>query len=154
MLVNSRGEIFLGCRLDMPDAWQMPQGGIEPGEGVTDAALREMEEEVGTRQARILAETADWHRYDFPDYLAGRIYGGKYRGQQQKWVLALFTGQDDDIDLAAGGHREFAAWKWVPPKYLCEAVVPFKRHVYEAVLEEFSPVLEKLARGQGPHNRA
>src|SRR5215475_12592054 len=102
MLLNPVGEVFVGRRIDMPvmPAWQMPQGGIDPGETPRQAALRELKEEIGTDKAEILGESAGWLQYDLPSDLAGGIWGGRYRGQRQKWFVMRFTGSDADIDLA------------------------------------------------------
>jgi putative (di)nucleoside polyphosphate hydrolase len=146
MLINPAGRVFVGQRRDTPDAWQMPQGGIDRGETPRVAALRELEEEIGTAAAEIVAETQDWLRYDLPPDLLGRVWGGRYRGQKQKWVAARFTGTDADIDLATA-HPEFDAWQWVEPAELVGLIVPFKRPIYEAVVAEFGPVLERLRTG-------
>lgn len=136
MLVNADGRVFVGRRLDTADAWQMPQGGIDPGETPAVAALRELREEIGTDAATIVAESAGWHRYDLPPHLRGKVWGGRFRGQEQKWVLCRFTGTDGDIDLNAG-EPEFDAWQWVPMDDLIRLIVPFKRDIYRAVVEEF-----------------
>ncbi|WP_158046913.1 RNA pyrophosphohydrolase [Skermanella pratensis] len=140
MLVNAGGRVFVGRRLDTPDAWQMPQGGIDPGETPREAALRELVEEIGTAAADVVAETAGWLRYDLPPHLIGKVWKGKYRGQEQKWILARFTGADADIDLATE-HPEFDAWQWVEPDRLAGLIVPFKRPIYEAVVTEFRDLL-------------
>ena len=103
MLVNGRGEVLVARRADMPanPAWQMPQGGIDWGETPRQAALRELEEEIGTARAEIVAESREWLTYDFPPQLANRRWGGRFRGQRQKWFLMRFTGGDADIDLGA-----------------------------------------------------
>jgi putative (di)nucleoside polyphosphate hydrolase len=139
MLVNRDGRVFVGRRSDMPAglaAWQMPQGGIDPGELPRQAAWRELREEVGTDKAEIVGETRGWLHYDLPVELAGGPWGGRWRGQRQKWFAMRFTGGDDDIDLAADGHPEFDAWKWVAAERLPELIVPFKRPLYVAVLAE------------------
>jgi len=139
MLLNGEGLVFIGRRIDMPAglaAWQMPQGGIDPGETPREAALRELKEEVGTGKAEILAESAVWHHYDLPPEVAGRMWQGRYRGQRQKWFALRFTGSDTDIDLATE-HPEFDAWEWVRPEQLPELIVPFKRQIYRDVLAEF-----------------
>ena len=139
MLLNGEGLVFVGRRIDMPAglaAWQMPQGGIDPGETPRQAALRELKEEVGTDKAEILAESAVWHHYDLPPEIAGRMWRGRYRGQRQKWFAMHFTGIDADIDPATE-HPEFDAWEWVSPERLPELIVPFKRQIYLDVLEEF-----------------
>jgi len=140
MLLNREGRVFVGRRIDMPAglaAWQMPQGGIDPGETPREAAQRELEEEVGTAEAQILGESRAWLRYDVPVEIAGRMWGGRYRGQRQKWFAMRFTGEDADIDPAASEHPEFDAWEWVPPERLPELIVPFKRLLYLDVLAEF-----------------
>lgn len=136
MLVNDSGGVFVGRRIDTADAWQMPQGGIDPGEAPRAAALRELKEEIGTDRAAVLAESAGWHRYDLPPHLLGKVWGGRFRGQEQKWVLARFTGTDADIDLNVGD-PEFDAWQWVPVDDLIRLIVPFKRAIYQAVVDEF-----------------
>jgi putative (di)nucleoside polyphosphate hydrolase len=143
MLVNGEGRVFVGRRLDTPNAWQMPQGGIDPGETPRDAALRELGEEIGTAAAEIVAETKGWLRYDLPPELVGKVWKGKYRGQEQKWVMARFTGADRDIDLATE-HPEFDAWQWVEPDDLVGLIVPFKRPIYEAVVAEFLPAITAI----------
>ena len=142
MLTDGQGRVFVGRRLDTPDAWQMPQGGIDDGEPPRQAALRELLEEIGTDAAEIVGETEGWLRYDLPAHLIGKVWKGKYRGQKQKWVLARFTGADADIDLATD-HPEFDAWQWVEPDQLIERIVPFKRSIYEAVVAEFLPLLTR-----------
>lgn len=142
MLVNRRGEVFVARRVDMDDeAWQMPQGGIDEGEKPRQTALRELAEEIGTNEVRIIAESEDWLSYDFPDELIGRAWGGRYRGQRQKWFLARFLGRDEDIDLDTE-HPEFSHWKWLPLAELPDVIVPFKRDLYEALVAQFGPLLE------------
>ena len=139
-LVNRDGKVFVGRRIDMPAglaAWQMPQGGIDAGETPREAVLRELTEEVGTNRAEILAETRGWLYYDLPAELAKTAWGGRYRGQRQKWFAMRFTGEDADIDPAATEHPEFDAWEWVAAERLPEVIVPFKRRLYLAVLDEF-----------------
>jgi putative (di)nucleoside polyphosphate hydrolase len=139
MLLNGQGEVFVARRIDMPamPAWQMPQGGIDPGETPRQAALRELKEEIGTDKAEILGKSAGWLQYDLPADLAGGIWGGRYRGQRQKWFAMRFTGSDDDINLATE-HPEFDAWRWVVPHQLPELIVPFKRQLYLDILAEFA----------------
>ncbi len=143
MLLNPAGEAFIGRRIGMPaglSAWQMPQGGIDPGETPREAALRELAEEIGTAKAEIIGETREWYCYDLPPELRGGPWGGRFRGQRQKWFAMRFTGADSDIDLATE-HPEFDAWEWVAPARLPELIVEFKRAVYVAVLSEFAPLL-------------
>ncbi len=143
MLLNREGNVFVGRRIDMPAglaAWQMPQGGIDPGETPRRAAIRELTEEVGTNKAKILAESRGWLHYDVPEELwkaLGGMWGGRYRGQRQKWFAMRFIGEDADIDPAATEHPEFDTWEWVAPKRLPELIVPFKRQLYLDVLAEF-----------------
>ena len=139
MLLNRLQLVFVARRLDMPrqlPAWQMPQGGIDPGETPREAALRELKEEIGTDKAEIVAESREWLSYDLPSDLAGKMWGGRYRGQRQKWFVMRFVGGDGDIDLATA-HPEFDAWQWVVPRLLPELIVPFKRRLYLDVLAEF-----------------
>jgi putative (di)nucleoside polyphosphate hydrolase len=145
MLVNRAGQAFVGRRIDTKegDFWQMPQGGIDPGEDIDEAALRELAEETGVQphHVELIAHTGEDLLYDLPAELLGKLWGGKYRGQRQTWLLARFTGEDADIRLDAHHPAEFNAWKWIAPELLPELIVPFKRAVYEAVLAEFHPLI-------------
>lgn len=148
MLVNAAGRVLVARRIDKSaEAWQMPQGGIDAGETPEQAALRELEEEVGTRKAEIVAESG-WLPYDLPEELRARLWGGRYRGQRQKWFLCRFTGDDRDIVLDRDAHPEFNAWRWVEPAELPALIVPFKRALYERVLAEFQDRLVNW-RGDG-----
>ena len=139
-LLNRDRQVFVGQRLDTPvDAWQMPQGGIDPGETPAEAGLREMREEIGTDRARLLAESRVWRAYDLPPDLARRLWGGRYRGQTQKWLAFAFEGEDSDIRLDSP-HPEFSAWRWADPARLGGLIVPFKRDVYLSVVAEFRPL--------------
>jgi putative (di)nucleoside polyphosphate hydrolase len=143
MLVNAEGHVFVGQRRDRDqDAWQMPQGGIDPGETPREAALRELEEETGIPRdlVTIEAETEGWLPYDLPHELVPNIWKGRYRGQEQKWFLMRFQGQDDQVNIQTA-EPEFSAWRWLPAEHLVSGIVPFKRAVYAAVLGEFE---EKL----------
>lgn len=143
MLVNADGEVFVGQRIDTEaPAWQMPQGGIDPGETPRDAALRELREETGIapHKVRIEAETREWVRYDLPHHIVPRIWKARFKGQQQKWFLMRFLGDDGDIDIDTD-HPEFSQWRWLSPSDLPARIVPFKRAVYETVLAEFAPRL-------------
>ncbi len=146
VLVNAAGRIFVGRRRDTPDAWQMPQGGIDRGETVRAAAARELAEEAGTDKAEAVAETSGWLTYDLPATLARRLWGGCYRGQAQKWVLMRFTGADADIDLFRHRPPEFDAWRWVAAPDLLASIVAFKRPVYEQVLAAFAEDLKRLRK--------
>lgn len=140
VLVNGAGEIFVGERLDTPDAWQMPQGGIDPGETPAEAAIRELAEETGITSVAQIASSALWRTYDLPAALGRKAWGGRFRGQAQIWTLYRFTGRDDEIDLATA-HPEFRRWKWTDRTRLLAEIVAFKRDVYADVLAEFSPYL-------------
>jgi putative (di)nucleoside polyphosphate hydrolase len=138
-LINAQGLIWAGRRLDSTaDAWQMPQGGIDDGEKPRAAALRELEEETGITadQVKFLAKTHRWLTYDLPPELLGKVWGGKYRGQRQKWFLYRFDGDDSSIDIAKD-HPEFAAWRWIAADELLASIVPFKREVYAQVIQSF-----------------
>lgn len=137
MLINSNRDIFVGERIDMPGAWQMPQGGIDDGEDHEQAALRELEEEIGvcTRDVRVLKATDGWVYYDLPDHLLGKVWGGKFRGQKQRWFLIELLAGDSAINIETE-HPEFARWKWTDKASLLSEIVPFKRGVYENVVAE------------------
>ena len=142
-LINRDGLIFAGRRIDTAaPAWQMPQGGIDAGETPQEAALRELVEETGVRPDRVevLAETRGWLTYDLPPELVGKTWGGKYRGQKQKWFLMRFLGEDAEIDIARD-HPEFAEWRWIAPDEMIAAIVPFKRDIYREVVRQFRPWL-------------
>ncbi|MEO0990767.1 MAG: RNA pyrophosphohydrolase [Pseudomonadota bacterium] len=143
MLARADGHVFVGLRNDGPkDAWQMPQGGIDPGEEPETAALRELWEETGVTRdlVSVEARTEDWLAYDLPPDIAGRIWGGRFRGQKQLWFLLRFHGTDDQVRIDME-HPEFGDWKWLPPDELVDAVVPFKRDVYARVMEQLGPHL-------------
>lgn len=144
MLLNADKKVFVGRRIDTTmEAWQMPQGGIDDGESPDQTVWRELEEEIGTRRAEIIAKTNTWLYYDLPDNLIGKVWGGKYKGQKQIWYLMRFLGEDGDIDLETH-HPEFSDWKWVDMADVPKLIVPFKRALYEAVVKDFKPYLKKL----------
>lgn len=141
MLLNAEGRVFVGQRIDSAaDAWQMPQGGIDPGEDPETAALRELTEETGIAPhlAEILAMSPRDHLYDLPPQLIGKLWKGKYRGQRQTWFLMRFLGSDDDVNIETE-HREFRAWRWVEPHLLETLIVPFKKELYRNVVADFAP---------------
>lgn len=146
MLINPAGRVFVGRRNDIRQAaWQMPQGGIDQGETPVQAAMRELTEETGTAKAQVIGETSRWYDYDLPPQAVGKFWGGKYRGQTQKWFALRFTGEDSDIDPRAVAHPEFDDWQWVEPDRLVQLVVPFKRRVYRQVVAELGPLAIPLA---------
>jgi putative (di)nucleoside polyphosphate hydrolase len=154
MLLGPDAQAFIGRRTDGPEIgtaefmWQMPQGGLDAGEEPYEAALRELYEETNVRSVQPLAEMKGWISYDLPEHLIGIAWGGRYRGQRQKWFLMRFTGAEDEIDVrrpAEGAYPpEFVEWRWEQAARLPELVVPFKRQVYERILTEFGAVI-----GQG-----
>lgn len=146
MLLNRANQVFVARRIDMTsDAWQMPQGGIDPGEEPRVAAMRELGEETGTDKAVIVGESSAWLNYDLPVEMIGQLWRGRYRGQTQKWFLMRFTGIDSDIDIATET-PEFTEWKWIEPAHLPDVIVPFKRDIYRQVVAEFAPLIYSTAR--------
>ena len=138
VLFNEKGRVFVAQRIDNPGpAWQMPQGGIDEGEEPIDAAWRELYEETGIKSAKLLAESRDWLRYDLPPELAKTLWKGRYRGQDQKWFAFRFTGRDSEVNIA-GEHPEFSAWKWAEFRQVPALIVPFKRSLYQQVVQEFA----------------
>lgn len=144
MVLNRENKVLIAKRLRPSEktAWQMPQGGIDPGETPENAALRELEEEIGTNHVEIIAETNQWYFYDLPPHLVGRLWNGDYRGQKQKWFLMRFLGDDGEINLETH-HPEFSDWRWIPIEDLLSYVVSFKRNTYEKVIREFKGILLK-----------
>jgi putative (di)nucleoside polyphosphate hydrolase len=137
MLLNAASRVFVAERIDTPGAWQMPQGGIDKGETPLEAARRELKEETGTDRAELIAESRGWLTYDLPPDLAAKLWRGRFKGQTQKWFAFRFLGSDADIDLESH-HPEFARWRWAEMPDLPRLIVPFKRRVYEQVVEEFA----------------
>jgi putative (di)nucleoside polyphosphate hydrolase len=144
LLFNRAGLIFVARRADLPNAegapggWQLPQGGMDPGEDPRIAVFRELEEEIGTAQAEIIAEHPDWLTYDLPPELLGKALGGKFRGQRQRWFALRFTGGDADIRLDLDPHPEFDAWRWARLEELPGMAVAFKRAIYEVLARDFA----------------
>jgi putative (di)nucleoside polyphosphate hydrolase len=144
VLFNAAGLILVARRADMPNAegapggWQLPQGGMDEGEDPAVAVFRELEEEIGTARAEILAEHPEWLNYDLPPELIGKALGGKYRGQTQKWFALRFLGADSDIRLDLDPHPEFDAWRWARLAELPGMAVPFKRAIYERLAVDFA----------------
>jgi putative (di)nucleoside polyphosphate hydrolase len=150
-LFNRDGLVFIGRRATQPGssrpggAWQLPQGGIDAGEAPSVAVLRELNEEIGTDRATILGEHDAWLTYDMPPELIGAAFGGRYRGQRQRWFALRFDGQDSDIRLDTHGVPEFDAWRWLPLNALPDIAVHFKRPIYEAIAQAFIPFAEGAA---------
>ena len=150
VLFNDKGKVFVAQRLDSPGpAWQMPQGGIDKGETPLEAAWRELHEETGISSAAFLAESKNWLRYELPLNLVGRLWKGRYRGQEQKWFAFLFLGQDDEVNIQ-GEHPEFSAWKWADFHTVPELIVPFKRTLYQQVVVAFEHLAKQVAASRKP----
>jgi putative (di)nucleoside polyphosphate hydrolase len=152
VLLNSRNEVFWGKRVGQ-HSWQFPQGGIAHGESPEQAMYRELHEEVGLlpEHVQIIGRTRDWLRYDVPEeYLrrqnASRVHRAAYRGQKQIWFLLRLVGLDSDIQLRASEHPEFDAWRWVPFWIQLDAVIGFKREVYQLALSELARYLSRGVR--------
>ena len=140
MLLSREGKVWVGQRLDSTlQAWQMPQGGLDPNEEPLQGALRELEEETGISRdlVEILARCPRELTYDLPEDLIGKVWKKRWRGQRQTWFLARFLGRDEDVNLATA-HPEFRAWKWAEPAELPAMIVPFKKKLYKDLLEAFA----------------
>lgn len=150
MVINGAGKVWIGRRPNVSDSpegsgswWQMPQGGIDPGEAPDVAARRELWEETGIADAVILAKSRDWYSYDLPAHLQGKVWGGRYRGQRQQWFLMRFDGKDDEVNITPSDADkvEFDLWRWADLSEVIGLIVPFKREVYAQVVEEFAPLV-------------
>ena len=134
VVLNRENKVFVGKRKDNPtDKWQMPQGGIDNGESVIQAMRRELKEETSIENIEILEELKDWTEYELPNYLLGKIWKGKYKGQKQKWFIVRFLGKDSEIDLNTE-KPEFIEWRWLNVEKLPNVIVPFKKKVYLKLL--------------------
>lgn len=143
MVVNADGKVFAAQRIDNPGpAWQMPQGGVDEGETPREAALRELQEEtgLGPEKVSILAETPQWLPYDLPHDLVPNLWKGRFRGQEQKYFLMRFHGEDSDINIETE-HPEFSRWTWMDMDALLDNIVPFKRDTYAEVIAQFRPIV-------------
>jgi putative (di)nucleoside polyphosphate hydrolase len=136
MLINDNKKIFVGKRIDNKSAWQMPQGGIDQDENIVDAVKRELKEETGVSSIKIIKKSDKIYTYDLPDYLLGKIWKGRFKGQKQTWFLAQFLGTDDEINLDQK-NAEFKEWKWVGINELPDLIVPFKKNLYQELVKEF-----------------
>ena len=139
MLINPTGLIFVGQRIDTElPAWQMPQGGIDDGEGPLDAAMRELWEETGVTAdlVSVMSQTNDWLTYDLPHSIVPRIWKGRFKGQKQLWFLLQFLGEDADIQIETD-HPEFSEWRWIDADEMLDSIVPFKRDLYRQVIDAF-----------------
>jgi putative (di)nucleoside polyphosphate hydrolase len=142
MLINAQGLVFTAQRIDQQvEAWQMPQGGIDVGEDPLEAAMRELEEEIGTNRASLLAEHPEWLSYDLPGHLLGKVWKGKYRGQTMKWFAMRFDGTDNDIKLETEV-PEFNTWRWQDMAALPDMIVPFKRDLYTRLASDFAHLVQ------------
>jgi putative (di)nucleoside polyphosphate hydrolase len=143
-LFNRQGQVLIAHRADQPaggaisGAWQLPQGGLDPGEDPEAAVLRELSEEIGTRNAKVIGRMAEWLNYDLPAHLVGKALGGKFRGQTQLWFALRFLGEDSEIRLDADAHQEFDAWRWAELSSLPGIAVPFRRPIYERLAQDFA----------------
>ncbi|XP_010464740.1 PREDICTED: nudix hydrolase 26, chloroplastic-like [Camelina sativa] len=142
-LMNDSKKIFTASRLDIPSAWQMPQGGIDEGEDPRVAVMRELKEETGVHSAEIVAEAPHWITYDFPPVVREKLkvrWGSDWKGQAQKWFLLKFTGKDEEINLLGDGTEkpEFGEWSWTSPDQVIEQAVDFKKPVYKEVMSAFA----------------
>ena len=138
ILLNNENKIFVGKRKDNPvNKWQMPQGGIDNGEDFLTAMRRELYEETSIKNIKIIKEINQLYEYELPKNLIGIIWRGKFRGQRQKWFIARFLGQDDEINLKTK-HQEFIDWKWIDPQKLPEVIVEFKKSLYLNLLKEIN----------------
>tara|TARA_Y100000746_G_scaffold218820_1_gene215712 strand:+ start:335 stop:844 length:510 start_codon:yes stop_codon:yes gene_type:complete len=145
VLFNKDGLVFAGRRRGIhSEAWQMPQGGIDEGETPEQAVMRELKEETGTDNARIISKTLDWLSYDLPENLIKVTWDGQFRGQIQKWFALRFMGSDKEINISAHEQPEFIEWQWLEISDLLEYIVPFKRQLYKDIIFEFKELQKQV----------
>ena len=144
MILNKENKVFVGKRIDSKNnSWQMPQGGIDGDETVKEAGLREMFEETNIRTVEFISETKTWMYYDIPEFLIGKLWGGRYRGQKQKWILVRFCGDNSEINIDKQ-NREFKSWRWIDIEELPEVVISFKKQIYNSVIKSFVDLINDV----------
>ena len=142
IVLNKNNQVFVGKRKDNPGKyWQMPQGGVDEGENYIDAMKRELSEETSIKNIEILKEIDEWTEYELPNYLLGKIWKGKYRGQKQKWFIVRYLGKDEEINLKTK-HPEFIEWKWIELEKLPGVIVHFKKKLYESLLPKIKTIID------------
>ena len=141
VVLNKENKVFVARRIDNPkNFWQMPQGGVDKGENYFNAALRELEEETGIKEVKLIREIDGTMTYELPEHLLGIIWKGKYKGQKQKWFLMRYLGSDDDINIKTT-NPEFLEWKWIDLNMITEVVVDFKLHIYKELKEKIEKII-------------
>jgi len=141
ILLNHENNVFVGKRIDNPkNSWQMPQGGVDQNEDFLQAAKRELEEETGIKSVKLIKQLDGWFKYDLPEYLLGKLWKGKYRGQKQKWFIMRFVGNEEEINIKTI-NAEFKEWKWIDVNQLINVVVSFKLDVYKSIVKELNILL-------------
>ena len=138
VLLNDKNNVFVGKRIDNPkNSWQMPQGGVNQKENFFHAAKRDLEEETGIKSVKLIKELDGWFKYDLPQYLLGKIWKGKYRGQKQKWFVMRFIGKSNEINVKTE-NPEFFDWKWIELSKLPGVAVHFKADIYRKIKKELT----------------
>ena len=136
-LLNKEKKLWIGKRIDNnKNFWQMPQGGTDPKESDSEAMMRELKEEIGTNNVKVLSKSKKKLFYDLPQEFINKVWSGKYKGQQQQWYACEFMGSDNEINL--NYHKpEFSEWKWIEPANILDLVIPFKKNLYKKILDAF-----------------
>ena len=141
VLLNSENKIFVGKRIDNPvNSWQMPQGGVDNNENLLNAAFRELREETGVKNVKLIKEIDTWLTYDLPKNLLGKLWNGKYRGQRQRWFVMRFIGKDEEVNVKTK-NAEFKEWKWIAVDQLTNVAVDFKLQIYKKISEELNMLI-------------